>query len=98
MDRRTRRPHRLFQKINPTPASIDRLMHGAMRLALDLIGRMTVRRERRMKPGMNGARAARARIEDFGPVPTARQQMMVLATAASAMIIISATMAYLGLI
>jgi hypothetical protein len=51
-----------------------------------------------MKPGTNRARAARARIEDFGPVPTAQQQMMALAMAATAMIIISATMAYLGLI
>jgi hypothetical protein len=51
-----------------------------------------------MKPGMNRARAARARIDDLGPVPTAQQQMMVLAIAAAAMIIISAMMAYLGLI
>jgi hypothetical protein len=44
------------------------------------------------------AQAARARIEDFGPMPTARQQVATLAVAGVAMIVISATMAYLGLI
>jgi hypothetical protein len=42
--------------------------------------------------------AVRARIEDFGPLPSARQQLFVLAAAGATMILISGTMAYLGLI
>jgi hypothetical protein len=43
-------------------------------------------------------RAARARIDDFGPMPTMRQQIITLAAAGAAMVVISGTMAYLGLI
>ena len=44
------------------------------------------------------AQAVRARIEDFGPPPSMRQQLIVLAAAGATMILISGTMAYLGLI
>jgi hypothetical protein len=44
------------------------------------------------------ARTAHAHIETFGPMPTARQQVITLAVAATVMVLISATMAYLGLI
>ena len=44
------------------------------------------------------AQAARARLEDFGPMPTARQQIITLAVAAAVMLCISGSMAYLGLI
>ena len=43
------------------------------------------------------AQAARARIEDFGPMPTVQQQLITLAVAA-VMLCISGSMAYLGLI
>jgi hypothetical protein len=42
--------------------------------------------------------AARARIDDFGPMPTVRQQALTLALAGAAMIFISGTMSYFGLI
>ena len=42
--------------------------------------------------------AARARIDDFGPLPTMRQQIITLACAAATMMAISATASYLGLI
>jgi hypothetical protein len=44
------------------------------------------------------AQAARARIDDFGPMPTVRQQIITLAVAGAAMILISGTTAYFGLI
>jgi hypothetical protein len=44
------------------------------------------------------AQAARARIEDFGPMPTVQQQLITLAVAAAVMVCISGSMAYLGLI
>jgi hypothetical protein len=51
-----------------------------------------------MRSRSQQARAARARIEDFGPVPTVRQQIITLAVAGAVMIVISGTMSYLGLI
>ncbi len=51
-----------------------------------------------MNPRNKPAQAARARIEDFGPLPTVRQQIITLAAAGAAMILISGTMAYLGMI
>ena len=44
------------------------------------------------------SQATRARIDDFGPLPTARQQVITLAVAGAAMIFISGTMSYFGLI
>jgi len=51
-----------------------------------------------MNPRNKPAQAVRARIEDFGPLPTVRQQIITLAAAGTAMILISGTMAYLGMI
>ena len=42
--------------------------------------------------------AAHPRIEDFGPMPTLRQQIVALAVAGAVMILICATASYLGLI
>jgi hypothetical protein len=44
------------------------------------------------------AQVARARIEEFGPMPTVRQQIITLAAAGAAMLLISGTMAHFGLI
>jgi len=54
--------------------------------------------DKKMRSRSQQARAARARIEDFGPVPTVRQQIITLAVAGAVMIVISGTMSYLGLI
>jgi hypothetical protein len=44
------------------------------------------------------AHAARARIDDFGPMPTLRRQIATLAVAGMAMIAVSGILSYFGLI
>ena len=51
-----------------------------------------------MIPRNKPAQAARARIDDFGPMPTMHQQLITLAVAGATMVLISGTMAYFGLI
>ena len=44
------------------------------------------------------AQAARTRLDDFGPLPTVRQQIATLVLAGALMLVISGGMAHLGLI
>ncbi len=55
-------------------------------------------REEKMISQSSSCRQQRSRLEQFGPVPTTRQQLVTLVIAAAAMICISGTLDYLGLL
>jgi hypothetical protein len=51
-----------------------------------------------MIPNNGQDRPERRRIDQLGPMPTVRQQVVTLAVSAAAMIVISGTLGYFGLI